>query len=101
MLLALGGPVGEGGDEVRVARFIADRRTNYRVPHPVACALLGVSVARFYRWLGRASGPSAASGLHSPRNRRRETCQRTAGSPCRRTVHLPVRGQVMSLSADI
>ena len=26
-----------------VARFIADQRTNYRVPHTVVCALLGVS----------------------------------------------------------
>jgi hypothetical protein len=33
--------VGEGGDEVSVARFIADQRTNYRVPHTITCALLG------------------------------------------------------------
>ncbi len=26
-----------------VARFIADQRTNYRVPHTVTCLLLGVS----------------------------------------------------------
>src|SRR3954451_17875772 len=42
-VLAIRGPVGEGCDEVSVARFIADQRTNYRVPHTVACALLGVS----------------------------------------------------------
>ena len=28
-----------------VARFIADQRTNYRVPHTVTCLLLGVSLA--------------------------------------------------------
>jgi hypothetical protein len=28
--------VGEGGDEVSVARFIADQRTKYRVPHTLA-----------------------------------------------------------------
>ena len=39
-----------------VARFIADQRTNYRVPHTVVCALLGVSLAWFYKWLGRAAG---------------------------------------------
>jgi putative transposase len=68
--------VGEGGDEVSVARFIADQRTNYRVPHTVTCALLGVSVAWFYKWLGRAQGPGAASGLHTPRDRRRDSIDR-------------------------
>lgn len=33
---------------MRVARFIADQRTNYRVPHTITCALLGVSLAWFY-----------------------------------------------------
>jgi transposase InsO family protein len=61
---------------VSVARFIADQRTDYRVPHTVVCALLGVSLAWFYKWLGRAEGPSAASGLHTPRDRRRETIDR-------------------------
>jgi putative transposase len=58
---------------VSVARFIADQRTDYRVPHTVVCALLGVSVAWFYKWLTRATGPSAASGLHTPTDRRRDT----------------------------
>ena len=62
MSQAIRGPVGEGGDEVSVARFIADQRTKHRVPHTLTCALLGVSLAWFYKWLGRASGPSAASG---------------------------------------
>jgi transposase InsO family protein len=43
--------VGEGGDEVSVARFIADQRTNYRVPVAVCCAILGVSVGWFYKWV--------------------------------------------------
>lgn len=70
--------MGEGGDEVSVARLIAGQRTNYRVPHTVVCALSGVSVAWFYKWLGRAAGPSAASGLHTPRDRCRETIDRAA-----------------------
>jgi transposase InsO family protein len=45
--------VGEGGDEVSVARFIADQRTFYRVPHAVCCAILGVSTSWLYKWLGR------------------------------------------------
>jgi putative transposase len=49
--------VGEGGDEVSVARFIADQRTNYRVPHTLTCLLLGVSLAWFYKWLDRPSTP--------------------------------------------
>lgn len=68
--------MGEGDDEVSVARFIADQRTNYRVPHTIVCALLGVSVAWFYKWTTRATGPSAASGLHTPRDRRRGTIDR-------------------------
>jgi transposase InsO family protein len=68
--------VGEGGDEVSVARFIADQRTNYRVPHTVVCALLGVSLAWFYKWLGRAQGPGGVSGLHTTRDRRRDTIDR-------------------------
>ena len=59
-----------------VARFIADQRTNYRVPHTVVCALLGVSLAWFYKWIGRATGPGAASGLHTDRDRRRDTIDR-------------------------
>jgi putative transposase len=61
---------------VSVARFIADQRTMHRVPHTVVCALLGVSVAWFYKWLDRAQGPSAGSGLHTPRDRRRDTVDR-------------------------
>src|SRR4051794_24750460 len=58
MSQAIGGPVGEGGDEVSVARFIADQRTNYRVPHTLTCALLGVSLSWFYKWLDRAPTPT-------------------------------------------
>jgi hypothetical protein len=60
-----------------VARFIADQRISYRVPHTVVCALLGVSLAWFYTWLGRAAGPGAARGLHTDRDRRRDTIDRT------------------------
>lgn len=59
-----------------VARFIADQRTNYRVPHTVVCALLGVSVAWFYKWFARATGPAATSGLHTERDRRRDSVDR-------------------------
>jgi len=61
---------------VSVARFIADQRTTYRVPHTVVCALLGVSVAWFYKWLDRAQGPGAVNGLHTPTDRRRDTIDR-------------------------
>jgi putative transposase len=47
---------------VSVARFIADQRTNYRVPHTLTCLLLGVSLAWFYKWRDR---------LPTPRERRR------------------------------
>ena len=59
-----------------VARFIADQRTKYQVPLVSVCALLGVSLAWFYKWWGRAQGPAAASGLHTARDRRRDTVDR-------------------------
>jgi putative transposase len=49
--------VGEGGDEVSVARFIADQRTFHRVPHAFCCAILGVSQSWFYKWLHRPAAP--------------------------------------------
>jgi transposase InsO family protein len=52
---------------VSVARFIADQRTMHRVPHTFTCALLGVSLAWFYKWIGRAGRP----GPHTARARRR------------------------------
>ena len=59
-----------------VARFIADQRTRYQVPLVSVCALLGVSLGWFYKWWGRAQGPAAASGLHTARDRRRDTVDR-------------------------
>ena len=40
-----------------VARFIADQRTNYRVPHTITCVLLGVSLSWFYKWRARPPTP--------------------------------------------
>jgi transposase InsO family protein len=51
--------VGEGGDAVSLAAFIADQRTSQRVPHTVACRALGVSVSWFYKWQHRSRVPSA------------------------------------------
>ena len=50
-----------------VARFIADQRIFYRVPHTVTCLLLGVSLAWFYKWAQRAQRP----GPHTPTEERR------------------------------
>jgi putative transposase len=98
--------VGEGGDEVSVARFIADQRTNYRVPHTISCALLGISLAWFYEWRRRASGLAAASGLHTCQARRREVIDRAVqvmftrrrglhGSP---RLHADLRGDGWQIS---
>ena len=51
-----------------VARFIADQRTKYRVPHTFTCVLLGVSVSWFYKWITRAE---ATDGVHTDTDRRR------------------------------
>ena len=41
-----------------VARFIADQRTMHRMPHAVSCAILGVSVSWFYKWVHRKPTPT-------------------------------------------
>jgi len=46
------------------------------VPHTVICALLGASLAWFYKWVGRAQGLGAVNGLHMPRDRRRDIIDR-------------------------
>ncbi len=51
-----------------VARFIADQRAKYRVPHTVTCVLLGVSVSWFYKWISRAQ---STDGLYTDTDRRR------------------------------
>ena len=51
-----------------VARFIADQRTKYRVPHALTCVLLGVSLSWFYKWIARAAN---TDGLHTDTDRRR------------------------------
>jgi transposase InsO family protein len=45
--------VGEGGDEMSVARFVADQRALYRVPIAFCCRVLGISVSWFYKWIKR------------------------------------------------
>ena len=51
-----------------VARFIADQRTKYRVPHTFTCMLLGFSVSWFYKWITRAE---AIDGVYTDTDRRR------------------------------
>ncbi len=51
-----------------VARFIADQRAKYLVPHAFTCLLLGVSESWFYKWIARAD---SIDGLHTDTDRRR------------------------------
>jgi transposase len=55
---ALRGRVGEGGDAVSLAAFIADQRTCHRVPHAVSCRALDVSESWFYKWHDRPPTPA-------------------------------------------
>jgi putative transposase len=50
--------VGEGGDAVSLAAFIADQRTSHQVPHAVACRALAVSESWFYKWHHRSRQPA-------------------------------------------
>ena len=66
-----------------VARFIADQRTNYRVPHTLSCAVLGVSVSWLHKWLDRPpTDRQRRRGELDNRVRERfEASGRTYGSP--------------------
>jgi len=63
---------GEGGDEVSVARFIADQRTFYRVPHAFTCRVLAVSEAWFYKWRDRLLIVHASTVLGDAQNAARQ-----------------------------
>ena len=56
-----------------VARFVVDQRTNYQVPVAFTCALLGISISWFYKWLPRTA---IATGLYTKRDLRRDTMDR-------------------------
>jgi putative transposase len=43
---------------VSVTGCIAEQRTLHRVPHTIPCALLGVSLSWFDKWLDRTSTPT-------------------------------------------
>jgi putative transposase len=75
--------VGEGGDEVSVARFIADQRTFYRVPYAVCCVILGVSTSWLYKWLDRpATARQRRRGeLDAEVGKMFKASKRTYGSP--------------------
>lgn len=66
-----------------VARFIADQRTFHRVPHAVCCAILGVSVSWFYKWLDRplTGRQRRQSELDAEVRRMFTASKRTYGSP--------------------
>jgi putative transposase len=83
MIKAIGGPVGGRGDEVSVARIIADQRTNFLVPHTLSCAVLGVSVSGLHNWLDRPpTDRQRRRGELDNRVRERfEASGRTYGSP--------------------
>ena len=66
-----------------VARFIADQRTNYRVPHTLSCAVLGVSVSWVHKWLDRppTDRQRRRGELDNRVRERYEASGRTYGSP--------------------
>jgi len=75
--------VGEGGDEVSVARFIADQRTFYRVPYAVCCVILGVSQSWFYKWFNRpaTAGQRRRGELDAEVLKMFKASKRSYGSP--------------------
>ena len=82
-----------------VARFVADQRTMYGVPHTVTCAILGVSLSWVYKWLHREP---------TDRDRRRAeldtrvaklfvASKRTYGSP---RIHADLRDEGWKVSVN-
>jgi putative transposase len=66
-----------------VAGFIADQRTKHRVPRTLSCAILGVSVSWFYKWVGREPTPTQVRRreLDAAVKAAFEASKRTYGSP--------------------
>ncbi|OBK34804.1 integrase [Mycobacterium sp. 1245111.1] len=66
-----------------VARFIADQRTFHRVPHAACCAILGVSVSWFYKWMHRepTDRERRRAGLDTRVRELFDHSKRTYGSP--------------------
>ncbi len=52
------GLLGEGGDALSRAAFIADQKASHRVPYAVSCRALGVSESWFHKWHDRPCTPS-------------------------------------------
>jgi putative transposase len=75
--------MGQRGDEVSVARFVADQRTMHRVPHTVTCAILGISISWFYTWIGRepTDRPRRRAALDARMRELFEASKRSYGSP--------------------
>ena len=66
-----------------VARFVADQRTMHRVPHTVTCAILGISISWFYKWIASRAHRAGCSPRRPGRRVRAlfEASKRTYGSP--------------------
>ena len=66
-----------------MVRFIADQRTMHLVPHAVTCAILGVSVCCFYKWVHRKPTPTEVrrSKLGAEVKAAFEASKRTYGTP--------------------
>jgi HTH-like domain/Integrase core domain len=61
---AIRGPVGQGGDAVSVASFVAAQRTEHGVPHAFCCRVLGISESWFYKWRDRPPTPRQRRRTH-------------------------------------
>ena len=75
-----------------VARFIADQRTMHRVPHALTCAVVGVSVSWFYKWIDRQPTERQHRRAELDERVRQlfEASGRTYGSP---RIHADLRAQ--------
>jgi transposase InsO family protein len=91
--------VGEGGDAVSLAAFIADQRTGHQVPHAVACRALAVSGSWFCKWHHRQHRPAPSeqrrAGLDAAVVEAFEAAHGLHGSP-RVLVDLRAAGWVVS-----
>ena len=82
-----------------VARFVADQRTMHRVPHVLACAILGVSVSWFHKWFHREPTERDRRRMELDQRVRQlfEASKRTYGSP---RIHADLRAEGWKVSVN-
>ena len=95
--LTIRGRVGERGENVTLAQFVASQRTDHGIPHAAACRALGVAESWLCRW--RNGPPSVIEARRADLDEAVKRClddsEGTYGSP-RVLAQVPSEGRAVS-----